>query len=104
MGSENRPLPNSKQATVGFLKQNLMGIGGLRTHIGIVPICGTFLPVDFGSSLHPPKLGPHLLDVALSLVARNTAWRPRYFPATGGRTRPLANANQAINREPSLNL
>jgi hypothetical protein len=41
----------------------------------------------------PPKLGPHLLDVALPLVARNTAWRPRYFPATGGRMRPLANAN-----------
>jgi hypothetical protein len=41
-----------------------MGIGGLRTHIRIVPICGTFLPVNFGPSLLPPELGPFLLDVA----------------------------------------
>lgn len=48
--TQNRPLSV-------FLKQNLMGIGGLRTHIRIVPICGTFLPVDFGPRLRSPQAG-----------------------------------------------
>jgi hypothetical protein len=36
-------------------KTEFNGIGGLRTHIGIVPMCGTFLPDDFG--LNSPALG-----------------------------------------------
>jgi len=36
-----------------LLKQNLMGISGLRTHIGNVPICGTFQNLKCGSSFAP---------------------------------------------------
>jgi hypothetical protein len=53
-------LTSHRPAVLGFLKQNLMGIGGLRTHNRIV---SAFLPSGTFQKPQPsapvsPKLGP----------------------------------------------
>jgi hypothetical protein len=50
---------------LGFSKFEFNGIGGLRAHIGIVPICGTSLPVHFGPGL-PLAGAVSFLDLEVS--------------------------------------
>ncbi len=56
---------------LGFSKFEFNGIGGLRAHIGIVPICGTSLPVHFGPGL--PWLGPFLFWISRSQRGAHSA-------------------------------
>ena len=49
---------------LGFLNSEFNGIGGLRAHIGIVPICGTLSL--YTSAPASPWLGPFLLDLEVS--------------------------------------
>ena len=72
-------LPSSP-TEVAILKPNLMGIGGPRTNIRIVPICGT-PPFEYGpGSLRGLGDEPNRLSIRLSR-------RNRSRPGAGSRTR-----------------
>jgi hypothetical protein len=75
------------------LKPNLMGIGAPRTHIRIVPICGT-PPYDYGPSFLPPSWGRFLLG---QLGKPGALKRPPTEAGPGeGLPEPLTNRNSIL--------
>jgi hypothetical protein len=55
---------NADEVALGLLTPNLMGIGGLRIHVGTVPIFGISSPKNLGLQLLSPSWSRFLCPVS----------------------------------------